>query len=419
MTDWKTYIGETPWTAEKQTRIAYNEGDHIATYENPVWTMDDPTGVPITDTHLPGKYWGSEPAEITIPPVGGTLWATGRNNYGQFGDDSKGDEWELKQVKTDTDWYQLACSERYTMALKTTGTLWGTGQNSSYQLGLGDQLERLVFTQESSGATNWSQVSCGGSHSVALKTNGTLWGTGESNNGEAGLGVPYVTEFTQIGSDNKWSQVACGEMHTMAIKTDGTLWGTGYNIYGSLGVGDTTKRDEFTQVGSVTNWAKVACGTYFTIAIRTDGSLWSTGYNYYGTLGLNDTSNRNAFNQVGSSTDWEDIGCGAYQSMAIKDGELWMAGENTYGALGVGDNTDRDELTQEIAEDGNWSQVDGGAHSAGLKTNGMIFTTGYNAYGQLGLNDDTNRDEFELTSVDTGWIHISCGTYHTMAIKEE
>ncbi|OGV97738.1 MAG: hypothetical protein A2Z59_12830 [Nitrospinae bacterium RIFCSPLOWO2_02_39_17] len=39
-----------------------------------------------------------------------------------------------------------------------------------------------------------------------------------------------------------WSSVSAGYYHTMAIKTDGTLWAWGRNNYGQLGDGTTTDR---------------------------------------------------------------------------------------------------------------------------------------------------------------------------------
>ena len=56
--------------------------------------------------------------------------------------------------------------------------------------------------------------------------------------------------------------------HTVAVKTDGTLWAWGENFYGQLGDGTTTDQVTPVQVGTDTHWASVAAGFYHTIGLR-------------------------------------------------------------------------------------------------------------------------------------------------------
>src|SRR3990170_328103 len=83
------------------------------------------------------------------------------------------------------------------------------------------------------------------------------------------------------------SQIAAGSYHTLAIKSDGTLWAWGYNYYGQLGDGASGGGNYKTtpvQIGTGTNWSQIAAGGYHTLAIKSDGTLWAWG-NYYGQLG--------------------------------------------------------------------------------------------------------------------------------------
>jgi len=131
----------------------------------------------------------------------------------------------------------------------------------------------------------------------------------------------------------------------MAIKSDGTLWATGNNFYGGLGLNDTTDRDEFTQVGSDTDWVAVSAGLAHSFAIKNDGTLWATGKNFQGQLGSGDTTSRDEFTQVGVDTDWVRLGYLTESTFAIKsDGSVWVTGYNGYGQLGLGDTSDRLEL---------------------------------------------------------------------------
>jgi alpha-tubulin suppressor-like RCC1 family protein len=121
---------------------------------------------------------------------------------------------------------------------------------------------------------NWAQVICGHWHTIALKTNGTLWRLG-ANTFDLRKAEKNRT-FTQIESDNDWVDISCGQNHLVAIKTDGTLWGLGYNNYGQL-AGDRTVYRSFTQIGASNNWAHVTCGRQCTLVIDMQGTLWECG----------------------------------------------------------------------------------------------------------------------------------------------
>jgi hypothetical protein len=54
--------------------------------------------------------------------------------------------------------------------------------------------------------------------------------------------------------------VSAGGSHSMMVLEDGTLWAWGENGSGQLGDGTTTNKLTPTQVGSATNWTNVAAG---------------------------------------------------------------------------------------------------------------------------------------------------------------
>jgi alpha-tubulin suppressor-like RCC1 family protein len=109
----------------------------------------------------------------------------------------------------------------------------------------------------------------------------------------------------QIGTLTTWHQVSSGDSHTLAVKTDGTLWSWGDNsTYGALGLGDTVKRSSPVQVGALSTWSNIAGGNLFSLATNTNGALWSWGRNAYGQLGLNNTAHRSSPVQVGALTTW-------------------------------------------------------------------------------------------------------------------
>lgn len=132
----------------------------------------------------------------------------------------------------------------HTLAIKADGTLWAWGHNTSGsyisgQLGLGSTRDKDTPTQVST-ATNWSSVSCGDSYTLAIKTDGTLWAWGYNFFGQLGLGgkITFEDTPTQVSTTTNWSSVSCGIKHTLAIKTDGTLWAWGCNDENQLGFND-------------------------------------------------------------------------------------------------------------------------------------------------------------------------------------
>ena len=125
------------------------------------------------------------------------------------------------------------------------------------------------------GGTNWKQVSCGGFHTAAIKTDGTLWTWGLGTNGRLGNAVTtgnISTPVTTFAGGNNWKQVSGGTAHTAAIKTDGTLWTWGQGTYGRLGNAVTTNvSTPVTTFAGGTNWKQVSATTTAHTAAVTAG----------------------------------------------------------------------------------------------------------------------------------------------------
>ena len=313
----------------------------------------------------------------------GTLWTWGLNSQGQLGDNTTTQR--LTPVTTfigGTNWKQVSCSpssaspgqSRNTAAIKTDGTLWTWGNNGSGRLGDNTTTQRLTPVTTFAGGTNWKQVTCGTQYTAAIKTDGTLWTWGNNGNGQLGINnttTPICTPVTTFIGGTNWKQVSCGGNHTAAIKTDGTLWTWGNNGNGQLGDNTTTQRltPVTTFIGG-TNWKQVACGGNNTAAIKTDGTLWTWGFNNSGRLGDNTTIGRlTPVTTFAGGTNWKQVSCAYAHTSAIKtDGTLWTWGQNSPGRLGDNTTTTKCTPVTTFAGGTNWKQVAGGGYHTSATT---------------------------------------------------
>jgi alpha-tubulin suppressor-like RCC1 family protein len=381
-------------------------------------------GYTANSTLFEQKYVKFRDVGIPNPYVnGGTLWSCGVNNVGQLGNNTITNISSPVQVGVLTDWSLVSSGKYHALAIKTDGTLWGWGNNGwggGGQLGLGDQTHRSSPTQVGS-LTNWRLVSGGGYHSAAIKTDGTLWSWGNNNYGQLGHNDrTNISSPTQLGSLTNWSAISGGSQFSLAIKTDGTLWSWGYNANGRLGIGDTTHRSTPVQVGALTNWNSINCGTYHTLAIKTDGTLWSWGSFLEGKLGLGILlSDKQSPEQVGALTDWSVVGAGDEHSVAIKtDGTLWSWGKPEDGALGAGLWVDNTRSPVRVGALTNWRLVSSGIYfSIAIKTDGTLWGWGHNTYGSLGTNNTTHRSSPVQISSLTTWELVETRVRHTIALR--
>ena len=99
--------------------------------------------------------------------------------------------------------------------------LWTWGQNAQGQLGTNDTTDRSTPVTTFAGGTDWKQVSGGGSHTTAIKTDGTLWIWGWNDFGLLGTNdtTQRNTPVTTFAGGTNWKQVAGGSSHTIAIQS--------------------------------------------------------------------------------------------------------------------------------------------------------------------------------------------------------
>ena len=262
---------------------------------------------------------GCYSAHVLAISIDGKLYSAGYGTQGQLGLGNNNPSTQgFTQVGTDTNWKQVATGNTSSFAINASGQLFSCGQGSNWTgiLGLGDNSDYNTFHQIGTD-TNWVKVSAGFQHAMAINA-GHIYGWGRNDNGQLG-NTSYNPHYPMLIDSNNWIDISCGGYFTMAIRADGSLWGTGINSYGELGQGDSgNQKTSFTQVGALTNWKSIVCGWDHAIGVKTDGTIWAWGFNGHGELGFGNVGERHTPNQIiNPSVQWMDAACGNEDSIAI------------------------------------------------------------------------------------------------------
>ncbi|HET6407282.1 MAG TPA: hypothetical protein VFG14_05330, partial [Chthoniobacteraceae bacterium] len=189
----------------------------------------------------------------------GTLWGWGRNDWGQLGDGTPTDRHSPVRIGTENNWRALASRLWFTLGLRSDGTLWSWGYNNVSQLGDGTREPRYSPVQIG-GDGPWSAIAAGLTHAIAVKGEGTIWAWGDSSGGKLGFSTPAGSPMTpkQVGTDRDWIRVACGGEYSLALKTDGSLWATGQNDRGQLANNTQFDQHGWARIGSDIGWVAIS-----------------------------------------------------------------------------------------------------------------------------------------------------------------
>ena len=188
-----------------------------------------------------------------------------------------------------TNYADIACGGYHAIALFTDGKVYSSVGTTSYT-------SNALPTAES--ATQFTKVAAGNLHSIGLRTDGTVvcWGHGATN---TGTGFLFGQAIVPSGLGTCIDIAAGGYVttygHSVAVRTDNSVWAWGNNQAGQCG-GTATTVSPFSKSGPlyyadgvtlVTGVSKVSTGTGSTaVAYTTPLSDYSTGFIGSATAGV-------------------------------------------------------------------------------------------------------------------------------------
>ena len=110
-------------------------------------------------------------------------------------------------------------------------------------------------------------------------------------------------------------------------------------------------------------------------------------------------------------------------TMVIRyDGVMFGMGYNEYSQIGIGLTDFQPNFVKVIDFSSNieWASVSCGTyHTMAIKRNGTLWGCGKNDVGQLGFDDKQDRLYFERIGVDDHWEKVVCGEDYTIALKTD
>lgn len=242
----------------------------------------------------------------------------------------------------------------------------------------------------------------------AVKTDGTLWHTGQTNQFLSSESATYYT-WDQVGTDTDWIAVESTNGYpyaVYAIKGSGSsrhIYAAGYNAYGATGQGTTSGRlYAWTRVKSAAatdlaeDCVQIASSARGTAGVVTSsGKIFTWGDGFYGLTGTGSNAQATYAAQVGTATNWTKLYFGALAGFAINSSnEIYASSSNanyykftvgqitntrTYQKVGTHtDIADIKTLTYSPQTSSNWAGV------LIKKTDGKWYYNGGNGYGQFG-----------------------------------
>ena len=217
---------------------------------------------------------------------GGSVLAFGHNTDGQLGNGSRADDFSPAPVPGLTGITQVSAGAYDTLAVRSDGTVWAWGSNLYGELGDGTMTDRLTPKQVR-GLSGITQVSAGTYYTLAVRSDGTVWAWGLNGNGELNGSANKTVQLTpeQVPGLSGITQVATDGFHTLALRSDGTVWSWGTNDHGEIGDG-TTKASSSPEPLSLSAVTQIAVGSETSAAIRSDGTLLTWGDDNTGELDL-------------------------------------------------------------------------------------------------------------------------------------
>ena len=400
------FIGDTAYDFSRPVTDKVTLTAHWSSAESNRWKLDkdngpESGGQTVTLTPPPARgirISQADGGDLHSAAVGsdGSLYTWGDNAHGQLGRDTadKQDSHPSKaEAPAGVNFVHVSAGYGFSVALASDGSLYSWGDNSRGQLGrtvTSNNPAKRPHKVEAPAGITFVQASAGGSHVVALSSDGNIYTWGDNSAGQLGRTVTSNNPADKPGkadtpADVTFTSVSAGWGHTVAVDTQGDVYTWGDNTHSELGRSTTStpadKPGKADTPAGIT-FTQASAGESHSVAVSDDGGIYTWGNTADGQLGR-DTSSTPADKpgkvETPAGITFTQASAGGAHSIALgSDGSLYTWGDSNKTSS---DRPNKVDTPAGIT----FTQASAGAsYCLALGSDGNLYSWGDNAKGQLG-----------------------------------
>lgn len=337
---------------------------------------------------------------------------------------------------------------QFTIAVNAVSSydLYVTGANDHYQLAKPNRLD--ILTPLDAQALKWRSVSRGGCSHLAISDRGQLWGFGYNDSGTLGTGDGTTRDKPQLccfGDANLHPtniiQASTAFFYSVALDSEGYMYGTGNHANYCLGDsrGDTNSYkfqkidDRKYKFISASNVYQEGYRGFTLFAIgQTDGKLYRCGWSDANcNVHLSTTSGYPAITTMEKVIDgilsehkWLSVTQNKLMGAAINENnEVYVWGCAWQGCLGNGQTNQQYVAPHRLDFDGITPKITkvvlGGQHGMALDDKGQVWGWGRNEQYCLAQATDTIYKPIRINILNKPCRDIAAELYHSAVVTED
>ncbi len=279
------------------------------------------------------------------------------------------------------------CVDHWSIFYQTYGNVWTFGKGTYGQLGVYDQLDRIVPVRIY--GIRAKQVSVGERHTALIDINDNIWTFGHCCYGKLGFDDGKNRYSPAQVPNLKAKQLFAGEDYTFVIDADDILWRFGFNTW----TGFDRKEKHIVNIRRIGNFGVQQFSFHgkHAIAIDLEDNVWTFDCDYIERVALGGNLQYVRMpTQIPNFKARQVSTSDSHTVFIDTENNVWGIGWNGYGQLGLG-NVNRVDVPTQLPDIRAKFVSAGGDHTVLVDTEDCVWTFGRNEFGQLGVGDEEDR----------------------------